>query len=109
MIRKCYDFALGHAGQDKDSYEIWQDYINFLKAGEVRVPCSKCFPIFPGTRCPLVYAGFNYPPSTAPLSPHLTLGSVLLFQPLYHSVVCYGLSPHPSLFESLRVLFDILW
>ena len=37
VIRKCYDFALGHAGQDKDSYEIWQDYINFLKAGEVRV------------------------------------------------------------------------
>ncbi|KAI1792566.1 Suf-domain-containing protein [Ganoderma leucocontextum] len=34
VIRKCYDFALGHAGQDKDSYEIWQDYINFLKAGE---------------------------------------------------------------------------
>lgn len=39
VIRKCYDFALGHAGQDKDSYEIWQDYINFLKAGEVRVLC----------------------------------------------------------------------
>ncbi|OSD01936.1 Suf-domain-containing protein [Trametes coccinea BRFM310] len=34
VIRKCYDFALGHVGQDKDSYEIWQDYINFLKAGE---------------------------------------------------------------------------
>ncbi|TBU57853.1 Suf-domain-containing protein [Dichomitus squalens] len=34
VIRKCYDFALGHTGQDKDSYEIWQDYINFLKASE---------------------------------------------------------------------------
>ncbi|KAI0820713.1 hypothetical protein BC628DRAFT_1466219 [Trametes gibbosa] len=34
VIRKCYDFALGHIGQDKDSFEIWQDYINFLKAGE---------------------------------------------------------------------------
>ncbi|KAI1783642.1 hypothetical protein LXA43DRAFT_1130766 [Ganoderma leucocontextum] len=34
LSRACYDFALGHAGQDKDSYEIWQDYINFLKAGE---------------------------------------------------------------------------
>ncbi|KAI0771691.1 hypothetical protein BD413DRAFT_475587 [Trametes elegans] len=34
VIRKCYDFALGHVGQDKDSFEIWQDYINFLKAGE---------------------------------------------------------------------------
>lgn len=35
VIRKCYDFALSHASQDKDSYDIWQDYINFLKAGEV--------------------------------------------------------------------------
>ncbi|KAI0637539.1 Suf-domain-containing protein [Trametes polyzona] len=34
VIRKCYDFALGHIGQDKDSFEIWQDYINFLKDGE---------------------------------------------------------------------------
>ncbi|KAH9936856.1 Suf-domain-containing protein [Epithele typhae] len=34
VIRKCYDFALSFASQDKDSYEIWQDYINFLKAGE---------------------------------------------------------------------------
>ncbi len=36
VIQKCYDFALSHASQDKDSYDIWQDYINFLKAGEVR-------------------------------------------------------------------------
>lgn len=35
VIRKCYDFALSYASQDKDSYDIWQDYINFLKAGEV--------------------------------------------------------------------------
>ncbi|KAI0640581.1 hypothetical protein C8Q79DRAFT_921396 [Trametes meyenii] len=34
VIRKCYDFALGHIGQDKDSYDVWQEYINFLKAGE---------------------------------------------------------------------------
>ncbi|KAI0352491.1 Suf-domain-containing protein [Trametes cingulata] len=34
VIRKCYDFALGHVGQDKDSFDIWQEYINFLKAGE---------------------------------------------------------------------------
>ena len=35
VIRKCYDFALSHCAQDKDAYDIWQDYINFLKAGEV--------------------------------------------------------------------------
>ncbi|KAI1786462.1 hypothetical protein LXA43DRAFT_872742, partial [Ganoderma leucocontextum] len=34
VICRCYDFALGHVGQDRDSYEIWQDYINFLKAGQ---------------------------------------------------------------------------
>ncbi|RDX43084.1 hypothetical protein OH76DRAFT_1245226 [Lentinus brumalis] len=36
VIQKCYDFALSHASQDKDSYDIWQDYINFLKAGETK-------------------------------------------------------------------------
>ena len=35
VIRKCYDFTLSHCAQDKDAYDIWQDYINFLKAGEV--------------------------------------------------------------------------
>ena len=35
VICKCYNFALSHCAQDKDAYDIWQDYINFLKAGEV--------------------------------------------------------------------------
>ena len=34
-IRKSYDFALSHVGQDKDSGDIWMDYIQFLKSGEV--------------------------------------------------------------------------
>ncbi|KAF8999433.1 hypothetical protein BDQ17DRAFT_1361005 [Cyathus striatus] len=34
-VRKSYEFALNHVGQDKDSGEIWNDYIQFLKAGEV--------------------------------------------------------------------------
>ena len=35
VICKWYDFALSHCAQDNDAYEVWQDYINFLKAGEV--------------------------------------------------------------------------
>ncbi|KAI0751807.1 hypothetical protein C8Q80DRAFT_1218415 [Daedaleopsis nitida] len=31
IIKKCYDFATTHASQDKDSFEIWQDYLTFLK------------------------------------------------------------------------------
>lgn len=34
-VRKSYDFALSHVGQDKDSGDIWMDYIQFLKSGEV--------------------------------------------------------------------------
>jgi cleavage stimulation factor subunit 3 len=34
-VRKAYEFALAHVGQDKDSYEIWNEYIQFLKQGEV--------------------------------------------------------------------------
>jgi cleavage stimulation factor subunit 3 len=33
-IRQAYEFALNHIGQDKDSGEIWNDYIQFIKAGE---------------------------------------------------------------------------
>ena len=33
---KAYEFALNHIGQDDDSREIWSDYIQFVKAGEVR-------------------------------------------------------------------------
>lgn len=35
-VRKAFEFALNHIGQEKDSTEIWQDYIEFLKTGEVR-------------------------------------------------------------------------
>lgn len=34
IVRKSYEFALNHVGQDKDAGEIWNDYIQFLKAGE---------------------------------------------------------------------------
>ncbi|GBE79055.1 hypothetical protein BKA93DRAFT_785197 [Sparassis latifolia] len=33
-IRNSYEFALNRVGQDKDSTEIWQDYIHFLKSGQ---------------------------------------------------------------------------
>ncbi|KAH7916661.1 hypothetical protein BJ138DRAFT_1074533 [Hygrophoropsis aurantiaca] len=33
-VSKAYEFALNRIGQDKDSGEIWNDYIQFLKAGE---------------------------------------------------------------------------
>ncbi|KAF8075815.1 hypothetical protein FPV67DRAFT_1469355 [Lyophyllum atratum] len=33
-IRKSYEFALHHVGQDKESGEIWRDYIQFLRSGE---------------------------------------------------------------------------
>ncbi|KAH9963267.1 hypothetical protein BC827DRAFT_1194505 [Russula dissimulans] len=34
IVRKAYEFALNHVGQDKDSGEIWSDYIQFLRSGE---------------------------------------------------------------------------
>ena len=53
IIRKAYDFALNHVGQDKDSGDIWTAYIQFLRSGEVcdtyfselarQVPASSCF------------------------------------------------------------------
>ncbi|KAH7881852.1 hypothetical protein F5I97DRAFT_1818069 [Phlebopus sp. FC_14] len=33
-VTRAYEFALNRIGQDKDSGEIWYDYIQFLKAGE---------------------------------------------------------------------------
>ncbi|KAL1702972.1 hypothetical protein EV121DRAFT_261552 [Schizophyllum commune] len=33
VIRKSYEFALSHIGQDKDSGEIWKDYIHFIESG----------------------------------------------------------------------------
>ncbi|KAJ6473229.1 hypothetical protein C8R45DRAFT_835566 [Mycena sanguinolenta] len=33
-MRKAYDFALNHVGQDRDSGPIWAEYIQFLNAGE---------------------------------------------------------------------------
>ena len=37
-VRKAYEFALNHIGHDRDSSELWADYIQFLKAGEVSLP-----------------------------------------------------------------------
>ncbi|EJD42466.1 Suf-domain-containing protein [Auricularia subglabra TFB-10046 SS5] len=34
VVKKAYEFALSHIGQDKDSGEIWKEYIDFLSAGE---------------------------------------------------------------------------
>ncbi|KAF5371988.1 hypothetical protein D9615_008143 [Tricholomella constricta] len=33
-VRKSYEFALNHVGQDKDSGEIWRDYLQFLRSGD---------------------------------------------------------------------------
>ncbi|EKM76104.1 hypothetical protein AGABI1DRAFT_45409 [Agaricus bisporus var. burnettii JB137-S8] len=33
-VRKSYEFALNHVGQDKDSGEIWSDFIQFLKSAD---------------------------------------------------------------------------
>ncbi|KIM62980.1 hypothetical protein SCLCIDRAFT_24567 [Scleroderma citrinum Foug A] len=33
-VSRAYEFALNRIGQDKDSGEIWYDYIQFIKAGE---------------------------------------------------------------------------
>ncbi|KDQ53037.1 hypothetical protein JAAARDRAFT_72802 [Jaapia argillacea MUCL 33604] len=33
-VQRSYEFALNHVGQDKDSGEIWSDYIQFLKSRE---------------------------------------------------------------------------
>ncbi|KAJ7124554.1 hypothetical protein C8R44DRAFT_149431 [Mycena epipterygia] len=33
-VRKAYDFALNHIGQDRDSGSIWAEYIQFLNAAE---------------------------------------------------------------------------
>jgi hypothetical protein len=34
-VRKAYKLALNHIAQDKDSGEIWSDYIKILKTAEV--------------------------------------------------------------------------
>ncbi|KIJ33188.1 hypothetical protein M422DRAFT_183517 [Sphaerobolus stellatus SS14] len=34
MVSKAYDFALLYIGQDKDSGEIWKEYLDFVKSGE---------------------------------------------------------------------------
>lgn len=44
-IRKAYEFALSHVGQDKDSGEIWMEYIAFLKSGEVSVDVTFSGPL----------------------------------------------------------------
>ena len=33
-VTKAYEFALQHVGQDKDSAEIWSEYIQFVKSGQ---------------------------------------------------------------------------
>lgn len=42
-VRKAYEFALSHVGQDKDSGEIWNEYIQFLKVGEVNTHVPKLY------------------------------------------------------------------
>jgi hypothetical protein len=34
-VRKAYDYALNHIGQDKDSGTFWMEYVQFLRAEEV--------------------------------------------------------------------------
>jgi cleavage stimulation factor subunit 3 len=35
IIISAYDFSLNHIGIDRQSGQIWLDYINIVKAGEV--------------------------------------------------------------------------
>ena len=42
VIRKSYEFALSHIGQDKDSGEIWKDYIHFIESGPGSKPVRIC-------------------------------------------------------------------
>ena len=35
IVRKAFEFALNHVSQDKDSADIWAEYIQFVKQGEV--------------------------------------------------------------------------
>ncbi|CAL1708882.1 unnamed protein product [Somion occarium] len=37
-VRKAYEYALNHIGHDKESTEIWTDYIQLLKSGESANP-----------------------------------------------------------------------
>jgi len=37
IVRKSYDFALNQVGQEKDSGDLWVDYIQFLRAAEVSI------------------------------------------------------------------------
>lgn len=37
-LSQAYEFSLAHVGQDKDSGDIWMDYIRFLESDEVNVP-----------------------------------------------------------------------
>lgn len=45
IVRKSYDFALNQVGQEKDSGDLWVDYIQFLRAAEAstysKVPMRK--------------------------------------------------------------------
>jgi len=36
VVKKSYEFALSHVGHDKDSGEIWKDYVDFIKSGDAR-------------------------------------------------------------------------
>ncbi|CAE7226282.1 unnamed protein product [Rhizoctonia solani] len=36
VVKKAFEFALLHIGQDRAAGEIWRDYIDFVKAGEAK-------------------------------------------------------------------------
>jgi len=56
IVRKAYEFALNHVGQDKDSGDIWMDYIQFLKSGEV---CSASSDMITGPAVMFFLTGIN--------------------------------------------------
>ena len=35
-VKRAYEFALAHIGQDKDSGDIWKEYIDFVVTTKVR-------------------------------------------------------------------------
>ena len=57
VVRKAYEFALNHIGHDKDCADVWTDYIQFFKAGEVRSLPST------GSTCSVSFLLFGKPAS----------------------------------------------
>lgn len=78
IVRKAYEFALNYVGQDKDSGEIWIDYIEFLRSGEASPFLLVCFPShLPLRRLFVIF----FPITILPWTLRLCL---VLYEPIQH-------------------------